>query len=116
MFIEDDDLVAALNLYSTKLEAFDFYDQMLALMLSTHVSLALTSAGLREKNANLTQALSSNRSIGAAIGVLMSQYKLTQEQAFDLLRVASQHTHRKLADIARDVAETGTRNLPAFER
>jgi hypothetical protein len=38
----------------------------------------------------------------------MALHKVTREQAFDLLRVASQRLHRKLADIARDVAETGT--------
>jgi hypothetical protein len=29
------------------------------------------------------------------------------DQAFDVLRVASQHTHRKVRDIATEVADTG---------
>ncbi|MDT4915523.1 MAG: hypothetical protein QOH89_223 [Pseudonocardiales bacterium] len=33
--------------------------------------------------------------------------KVTRDQAFDLLRMASQHTHRKVADIAAHVTETG---------
>ena len=37
--------------------------------------------------------------IGVAMGVLMTQYKITRSQAFDLLRVASQNTNRKLVDI-----------------
>jgi 2-keto-3-deoxy-L-rhamnonate aldolase RhmA len=44
--------------------------------------------------------------------VLMAQQKITREQAFDLLRIASQHGHRKLAEIAAQVAETGA--LPAI--
>ena len=33
---------------------------------------------------------------------------LTQRRAVDLLRIASQHTNRRLHDIALDVADTGT--------
>ena len=39
--------------------------------------------------------------------------KVTDEQGFDLLRIASQAKHRKLADIAEDVAETGDLELPS---
>jgi AmiR/NasT family two-component response regulator len=42
----------------------------------------------------------------------MSRHQLTQSQAFDLLRMASQHTHRKLRDIASDVVETGMLDFP----
>ncbi|MCW2658134.1 MAG: hypothetical protein JWR06_2327, partial [Jatrophihabitans sp.] len=55
--------------------------------------------------------LASNRDIGVAIGVLMGLHRVTREQAFDLLRVASQGKHRKLADVARDVADTGSLDL-----
>ena len=46
-------------------------------------------------------------------GILMASYKTTEQQAFDLLRIASQTTHRKLADIAEDVLLTGTLDVPA---
>ena len=61
---------------------------------------------------NLEQALISNREIGVAIGVLTARHLMTQQQAFDLLRMASQRTHRKLRDVARDVAETGDITFP----
>jgi hypothetical protein len=32
---------------------------------------------------------------------------MTREQAFDVLRMTSQRTHRKLRDVAYDVVETG---------
>jgi signal transduction histidine kinase/DNA-binding response OmpR family regulator len=57
--------------------------------------------------ANLRTALASNRQIGAAIGVIMATEKLTHEEAFERLRVASQSTHRKLRDLADDVLYTG---------
>ncbi|HEV2887876.1 MAG TPA: ATP-binding protein, partial [Jatrophihabitans sp.] len=57
--------------------------------------------------ANLERALASNRQIGAAMGILMARLKLTDEQAFDLLRKTSQNRHRKLRDIAEEVTMTG---------
>lgn len=57
--------------------------------------------------ANLEEALATNREIGQAIGILMASDHLTAEQAFERLRTASQHSHRKLRDIAADVVETG---------
>jgi AmiR/NasT family two-component response regulator len=68
---------------------------------------------------NLERALASNREIGVAIGVLMHGHRLTQAQAFDVLRAASQDSNRKLADIAMDVVDTGTltiRGWPAKQR
>jgi hypothetical protein len=69
----------------------------------------LSAALLREidRSVHLTDALASTRLIGQALGILMCTYKLTSEQAFDLLRGVSQHTHRKLRDIAADVNLTG---------
>jgi hypothetical protein len=57
--------------------------------------------------ANLEIALGSNRDIGTAIGILMNSHLVTQEQAFAMLRVTSQHTHRKLREVANDVIFTG---------
>ena len=69
-------------------------------------------ADARDKIENLERALTSSRRIGAAIGVLMYRHKVTIDQAFELLRVASQVTHRKLRDVAEDVLTTGELNLP----
>lgn len=67
---------------------------------------------LLAKNEHLQRALASNREIGAAMGILMIEHKLTGDQAFDLLRRVSQHSHRKLAILAAEVAQTGTLELP----
>ena len=56
---------------------------------------------------NLRAALASNRQIGAAIGILMARLKITEDEAFDALRSASQHLHRKLRDVADEVVTTG---------
>jgi AmiR/NasT family two-component response regulator len=46
-----------------------------------------------------------------AIGVTMTLYRCTDEQAFGHLRGASQQTHQKSRDVAEEVILTG--QLPA---
>jgi signal transduction histidine kinase/DNA-binding response OmpR family regulator/PAS domain-containing protein len=88
-----------------------FAAQELLARVRTHYELAkLREYALNraeDKAANLERALSSNRQIGTAMGILMARLKLTDEQAFDLLRKTSQNRHRKLRDIADEVAMTG---------
>jgi AmiR/NasT family two-component response regulator len=59
------------------------------------------------KIANLELALIHARRIGQAVGILMAQHRITEAEAFERLREASQQTHRKLHDIADDVGLTG---------
>jgi hypothetical protein len=111
LFFEDStstDLLAGLNLYAAKPEAFDEVDETMLGLVATHGALAISAAQQRSRADGLTAALQSNRDIGAALGVLMARLLVTREQAFDLMRIASQRTNRKLRDIAQDVLETGT--------
>lgn len=71
-----------------------------------------TAVATAMRMANLERALTTNREIGIAMGVLMSTHKLTSGHAFDLLRRVSQHTNRKLNEIAAAVGETGALDLP----
>jgi hypothetical protein len=112
LFLENDDLIAGLNLYSTATAAFDGNAEILGTLVATHGANAVTAAAAREHAAQLHRALITNRDIGVAIGILMTLNKVTRDQAFDLLRVASQNSNRKLIDIALDVIDTGTLDLP----
>ncbi|MEO7260427.1 MAG: ANTAR domain-containing protein [Jatrophihabitantaceae bacterium] len=58
--------------------------------------------------AHLEIAVNSNRDIGTAIGILMNAHLVTQDQAFTMLRTASQHSHRKLREVASEVTFTGS--------
>ncbi|MDP9091910.1 MAG: GAF and ANTAR domain-containing protein [Actinomycetota bacterium] len=108
LYLEDpNDHAVSLNMYSAAPDAFDERSQAVGLLLATHGALAVASAAAREHAENLRQALKSSRDIGVAMGVIMNQYKVTRDQAFDLLRIASQHNHRKLAEIAVEVGDTG---------
>ncbi len=107
MNLESTGVIAGMNLYADEVDAFNERDLAEGLLLTTHAAQAVTAAHLREHANNLERALSSNRDIGTAVGVLMGQHKLTRDQAFDLLRIASQNTNRKLHDVALDVIDTG---------
>lgn len=108
-----DETIASLNLYSREPDAFDENCAVVGSIFATHAAIALSSARASEQAVNLRRSQESNREIGMAMGVLMSRHALTQDQAFDLLRMASQHTHRKLRDIASDVVQTGMLDFPA---
>jgi len=67
-------------------------------------------ARVENQVSNLENALSSNRRIGAAVGVLMASHKVTSQEAFELLRRTSNVSNRKLRDVADSVVLTGTLN------
>jgi hypothetical protein len=107
-YLEDDhELIAGLNMYSRTPRAFDEHGEALAHLLATHGAVTVAKVAAEKKSRNLLEALKHSRDIGVAMGVLMAGEKVTREQAFDLLRIASQRTHRKLSQVAAEVAETG---------
>ncbi len=106
LFVEDD-TIGALNLYSRRMKAFDEHARAVGAILATHAALGIRAAQDKERAEQLDQALQSNRQIGIAIGVLMAGGAMTQEEAFSVLRRASQHLNRKLRDVAAEVVDTG---------
>jgi hypothetical protein len=101
------DLISGLNMYARKPHSFDEVSETIGLLLATHGASAAARAHAESRAKNLEIALQTSREIGIAMGILMHSSKITRDQAFDLLRIASQHTHRKLAAIAAEVADTG---------
>ena len=57
---------------------------------------------------NLQRALLTNRRIGMAIGILLERLRITEEQAFDVLRQESMRQNVRLAQVAEQVVYTGT--------
>ena len=107
MLLPANDTVAGLNLYAEQPDAFTDRDALIGLLLATHGAQVASSVIYGRHVHHLKRALQSNRGIGVAIGVLMATHRVTEEQAFDLLRIASQNSNRKLVDIAAEVVESG---------
>ncbi len=112
LYLEDDPRIASLNIYSTKADAFHDNAEPIGTLVATHGALAVAAGTARDQATQLQSALVNSREIGMAMGVLMATHKFTREQAFDLLRIASQKTNRKLAEVATDVVDTGVLDLP----
>jgi hypothetical protein len=98
---------SAMNYYADQPDAFDEVGIAAASILAAHAASLLVVGETAEQSQHLEMALASNRQIGMAIGVLMAHHKITDEDAFTLLRVASQRLHRKLRDVAAEVTQTG---------
>lgn len=107
LFLDGEDTIGALNLYSREPAAFSTLEISTLDDLVTHCAIALTRAAEREQNVHLRRALDSNREIGTAVGILMASQLIPEQQAFEMLKLASQRTHRKLNQLARLVLETG---------
>ncbi|GAA4397289.1 GAF and ANTAR domain-containing protein [Fodinibacter luteus] len=105
--LDESETIAGLNFSSSEPDAFDATDVEQARVLATHCALLVTASQAHSKAADLQRALESSRTIGVAVGVLMSEYRITSDQAFDVLRHTSQNLNRKLRDVAVDVVETG---------
>lgn len=101
------DIIGGLNVYGDEVDAFDDTAAAIGLLLATHGAIAASAVAHRTHAQQLEHALASNRQIGAAMGILMAMHKVTEKQAFDLLRIASQNTNRKLRDVAVEVIECG---------
>ena len=103
LFVEGDDL-GALNLTSSDAGAFDAESENAALLFAAHAAVAMSSAQQQER---LRKAVDTRDLIGQAKGILIERFRITGEQAFDLLVRASQRTNRKLHDIAEELVSTG---------
>ncbi len=102
LFVQGDRL-GGLNLYAGRPGAFDD-SQDIGQMLAAHAAVAVAGA---ECEANLRTAVNNRDVIGQAKGILMERHELTADQAFAVLARVSQELNRKLADVARELTDTG---------
>jgi GAF domain-containing protein len=102
--------IGALNNYSTQPSAFALPESLSAgLEVAEIVAVAVANADahaqLGEQARNMGLAMESRAVIEQAKGVLMAQRHVDADQAFEILREASQRYNRKLRDIARGIVE-----------
>ena len=97
----------ALNLYTDEPGAFGPETLDLGRILAAHASVAVATAQEREATKQMEHdfrtALEGRDVIGQAKGVLMEREGIPADQAFDVLRRASQRLNVKLRDVARQV-------------
>jgi GAF domain-containing protein len=106
--------IGALNVYSTQPTAFASPDsEEAATTVAEAVAVAVANADAHDRLAehahNMRLAMQSRAVIEQAKGVLMAQQGISAEQAFEVLREASQRYNRKLRDIAHGIVESAQR-------
>jgi GAF domain-containing protein len=101
----------SLNLYARYPSAFGVVDRGRAVILASLATLALTAARSHETEEsradNLRAALVTRELIGQAEGILMERERISADEAFDILRRASQHLNVKLRQVAQNLVDTG---------
>jgi len=117
--VAHDQGLGALNLYSRTAGAFSDDDEQLGLVLAEQASVAVANAEVywrtKELTDELEQALQSRDVIGQAKGILMAREGFNADQAFDVLRRASQRSNRKLREVAEEIVQSTERRRASNE-
>lgn len=102
-------ITGALNLYSTDgspwSEPAVGAARLLAKQAAAFLAGAVALAHSEHANTTLRRALETRTVIGQAQGVLMARQSIDADEAFDILRRASQRTNRKLREVAAEIVE-----------
>jgi len=88
----------------SEVAAIQAYTRVIASLLRTAVQAHVSGKAATQ----LQQALDHRSLIEQAKGILMERYKITADQAFQVLARVSQQTNRRLADVADELTRTGS--------
>lgn len=100
------DTMGTLNFYSRESDAFDDRDVAVASVFAAHAAVALRSA---QHDEDLEAMAVSRDVIGMAKGIVMAQQWVSEAEAFDILRRASQRMNVKLRVLAQQVVDAPRR-------
>jgi GAF domain-containing protein len=107
--LPDPATLGGVNFYGADPDAFDESDLKIARAFAAQASAVVSNAlaywSALEQASNLTRAMKHRAEIEQAKGILMGTQHCSAEQAFDLLRRASQRENRKLRDIAVEIVQ-----------
>ena len=96
------DTMGAIGHFSKQTGAFDDEACAVAGIFAAHAAVALAAA---KDHQEMEEAVRSRDVIGQAKGILMARQAITEEQAFDLLKRASQRLNIKLRDVAQAISK-----------
>ncbi|WP_399934097.1 ANTAR domain-containing protein [Streptomyces kanamyceticus] len=106
----------ALNLYAAEPDAFAGVDvgalRFLAAQATGGIAVAQRISDTQEFAEQMRTAMRSRSVIDQALGVVMGQRRCTAEEAFGILRSASQHRNVKLRDLCRELLTNLTGRPP----
>src|SRR5512133_484945 len=107
--IPTDGVVGAMSVYAHGKNVFDDRAAKLGEIFAAPAAIAVHNAHVlaqaRRLANQLERALEIRGVIDRAVGILMSRSGTTEHEALERLRSLSQHEHRKLAEIARQIVD-----------
>jgi GAF domain-containing protein len=95
--------LGSLNFYAAGAGTFDAHDVPFATEYAGYAAAALGRVAEREQALQLRRAVASDPTVGLATGLLMGTRRISEADAFDVLRAVSKHTDRTLRDVADEV-------------
>ncbi|MFG2132979.1 GAF and ANTAR domain-containing protein [Streptomyces sp. NPDC048751] len=104
LYTHDEDF-GALNLYAGRPGAFSKDIETAGWLLASHAAVALADAHTIDQ---LQHAMETRHAIGEAMGMLMERHRLSEDDAFNVLRRISQHHNIKLRDVAQRIRDERT--------
>lgn len=99
----DNRKAGALNLFSDRPHGLTGSSVDQAAVLAAFASVALMAATQKEQAQTLRDGLTSNREIGKAVGLMMAFHKIDDDEAFEILRKASQDMNVKIGEVASQI-------------
>ena len=110
--------VGAIKVYSTHPNAYDEREEQVLALFARQAAVLLvntqTLADARQLSSDLSQALTNRDIIGQAKGVLIAQGAADEQAAFRMLVSASQRSHTKLHDVARQLVSAVADHQPLW--
>ena len=118
--ITPDGVVGAMNVYAHGKSAFDDRAAKLGQIFAAPAAIAVQNAHVLAQTRRLANQLQSALEvrgvIDRAVGILMSRSGSTEHEALERLRSLSQHEHRKLAEVARQIVDEAVARARARNR
>jgi GAF domain-containing protein len=113
-------VVGAMNVYAHGKNVFDDRAAKLGEIFAAPAAIAVHNAHVLAQTRRLANqlqtALEIRGVIDRAVGILMSRSGTTEHEALERLRSLSQHEHRKLAEVARQIVDEAVARARARNR
>lgn len=100
--------LGGLNLYSTSSDVVSEEAVQAAQLFARHATIALEKA---QDSEQLSEALSTRKVIGQAIGIVMERFQVDEDRAFQFLVRASSTSNIKLRDVATELVDATNARL-----
>jgi GAF domain-containing protein len=115
--ITPEGVVGAMNVYAHAKNAFDDRSVSLGEIYAIPAAIAVQNAQVLARTQRLVEqlrsALETRGVIDRAVGIMMSRSGGTEQEALERLRALSQHEHRRLAVVARQILDEAVRRAEA---